>query len=139
MISAATDPTTAAAPSARLRPPDPARPKAVVPEPPRPLHVTIDGELVNDAEMRLERGTNRPTVSLLIAQGASAPPLRVIEVFGDGHDAAEAATAKAFTLRAGRRVRITGQGLGIRWNRGEFSLTVGLVERVALLSEGGAP
>ena len=102
------------------------------PAPGRALVVTIEGELLEDAQMRIEGGSQRAIITLNIAQGSQQDPVRAVEVFADGHDAMADAEAKARTLTAGRRVRVTGEGLRTVFERGQRYYRVALVHRVRL-------
>jgi hypothetical protein len=122
-----------ATPSVR-RPAPPAAPVQALPGP--LLEVTIEGELLEDAQMRIEGGSQRPIITLSIAQRSQQDPVRAIEVFADGVESMAEAAAKASTLTAGRRVRVTGEGLRTVFERGQRYYRVALVHRVRLAGEG---
>lgn len=118
----------AAAPSGLLR----RVPPVVVAEPARPMALTIAGVLLEDAQMRVERATGRPTIVLTVANGVpNDPALRVVEIYGDDRQATHhVADAKARRLTAGTRVTVRGEGLRTTWDRGERFYRLALVQSV---------
>lgn len=122
------------APSARLHRPPPAAPAQT--RLARPLRVTLTGELLADAQVRIEPCTQRAAVSVYLAQhGGHELAARATLWFGDGPDAALEATERAAALRAGRHVQVTGEGLRMRWEHGEAVIAIGHTAGVQLLPE----
>lgn len=120
------------APSARLRRPPPAA--AVQTRLARALLVTLTGELLADAQVRIEPCTQRAALSLHLAQhGSNERAVRATIWFGDGPEAALEAHERAAALRAGRHVQVTGEGLRIRWEHGDTIIALGHTGGVHLL------
>lgn len=123
---------TPLAPSARLHRPPPAAP--VQTRLARALLVTLTGELLADAQVRIEPCTQRAAVSVYLAQhGSGELAVRATIWFGDGPDAALEATVRAAALRTGRHVQVTGEGLRMRWEHGDAIIAVGHTAGVHLL------
>lgn len=124
-----TNTTVELPPSARLQRPAPAAAAAPVPE----LRVELEGALLHDAQMRVEPCTMRACISLQIAQAHDEHnAVHATLWFGDGREAVFEAQDRAAELRQGQRVRITGEGLRTRWERGTLVFAIGTVRRVEL-------
>lgn len=120
------------APSARLHRPAPPAPAAT--RPGRALRVTITGELLDDAQVRIEPCTQRAAITVYLAQHASHElAVRAILWLGDGPEAAAEATARAATLRSGQPVMLSGEGLRMRWEHGDAVIAVEHTARVQAL------
>lgn len=117
--------------SARLRRPPPAQ--APLPPASRPLRVAIEGELAEDAQMRIEGATGRAIVSVVLRQGGHGSRIRAERHYGDGYDAHDSAGAAAGALRQGVVVRVLGEGLRDRWLQGERVYAVGMVLAIEVL------
>lgn len=101
--------------------------------PAAPMTLTLAGSLLRDAEMRLSPGNHLPCVTVLIAQ-AGGPPVRAVELFGEGPAACQVAASKARSLRAGARVELRGEGLRVRRTAAEGEvLHVAIVQQLRLL------
>lgn len=123
---------SAIAPSALLRRSPPATP--VQTRLARALLVTLTGELLADAQVRIEPCTQRVALHVHLAQhGSHELAVRAIVWFGDGPEAAQEATARAAALRAGRHVQVTGEGLRMRWEHGDAIIAVGHTAGVHLI------
>lgn len=131
MSGAAT--TTTTAPSARLHRPPPAA--QVHTRLARALLVTLTGELLADAQVRIEPCTQRAAISVYLAQhGSSELAVRATLWFlGEGPEAAFEATTRAAALRTGRHVLVKGEGLRMRWEHGDAIIAVGHTVVVELL------
>jgi len=122
------------APSALLRRQVPA--VQAVPDP-RTV-ITVEGDLLDDAQMRIEGATQRPLIELRISQGARDFPFRAVWAgFGEGFDAQATAQRQAERLTRGRRVVVRGEGLHTTFVRGDRFHQIALVASVQVL-EGGA-
>lgn len=102
--------------------------------PPKPtLQLELVGELLHDAQVRIEPCTMRACISLQIAQAHDEYfAVHATLWFGDGRESVFDAEERAADLRKGQRVRITGEGLRYRWADGTLVLSVVTVCRVEL-------
>lgn len=124
---------THVAPSTLLRRPPPADP--VQTRLARALLVTLTGELLADAQVRIEPCTQRAAISVYLAQhGSNELAVRATLWFaGEGPEAAFEATTRAAALRTGRHVLVKGEGLRMRWEHGDAIIAVGHTVVVELL------
>lgn len=125
--------TTQPTPSARLHRPAPAAP--VQTRLAKALLVTLTGELLADAQVRIEPCTQRAALSVYLAQhGSNELAVRAtMWLEGDGPEAAFEATTRAAALRTGRHVLVKGEGLRMRWEHGDAIIAVGHTVVVELL------
>lgn len=124
--------TPAIAPSTRLRRPPPTA--QVQTRLAKALLVTLTGELLADAQVRIEPCTQRAALSVYLAQhGSDELAVRATIWFGDGPEAAAEAHERAAALRAGRHVQVTGEGLRRRWDHGDLVIALGHTAGVHLL------
>ncbi len=124
-----------ASPSAMLRRPAPALAPSA---PPRAAHVTILGELAEDAHAGIEAATQRAALSVVVAQAYGMPKVLATWWLGDGVDDILEAEYQASRLQAGDAVRIEGDSLRLRYHHGAIAVTVGTVRSITPAAEPDA-
>ena len=94
--------------------------------------ITVDGVLLMDAQMRIEPATQRATLVLRIGQPGEDSPFLATAIGGDDAESAAEFAGQASRMRAGCRVTVRGEGLSVKFERGQRYYRIALVRSMEL-------